>query len=258
MNKAIGLILVILSGTSYIFGQGSEDNCVQKDSICFDTFAQDLYSQIEFCEDTLDQNVFNYALRGYLKIKEKGQLNKDSILVVIDYSLSSKKKRLWIINLKARKVEFNEYVAHGKNSGGEYARYFSNTYRSRKSSLGFMVTGEIYNGKHKLSLKLNGLEYGFNTNVFGRGVVIHGASYVNARYAEDDQSMGRSFGCPAVCKSVNEPIVRYIEGGTCVFAYYPNSHYLKKSKYISQTEKISVQTIEDLLSDEQDNSEEVL
>lgn len=249
MNKFLAFFFTLaISIVSYSDSFG-EELCTEniQDSISIDSVSNSIYPLLKFEKDTLRKEIFDLALTGYLQLSSEDKLTKDSILVVIDYSRSSKTRRLWVINLFQKKIEFNEFVAHGKNSGGEFAYSFSNRYRSKKSSLGFMVTGNIYNGKHRRSLKLNGVESGFNTNVFGRGVVIHGANYVNEIYTGNNQRMGRSFGCPAVSKEVNEALVNFIEGGTCLFAYYPNSYYLRKSKYANGLNKVSLASVENLL-----------
>jgi hypothetical protein len=218
----------------------AEESKVEMQSISIDSFFNLTYPLIQFDQDTLDEKVFKMALSGYAKLKNEDALAKDSILAVIDYSLSSTKRRLWVFNLNSKKVLLNEWVAHGKNTGGEYARKFSNKGKSRMSSIGFMVTGKIYNGKHKSSLKLNGYEPYYNTNVHSRGVVIHGANYVKSELALSNIAMGRSFGCPAVRKEVNEALIYTINEGVCLFSYYPNIPYLTRSKYVNYTGMLKI------------------
>jgi hypothetical protein len=110
-------------------------------------------------------------------LQTKGKIQKN-ILTLIDFSLSSNVKRLWIIDLNTKTVLFNSLVAHGRNTGNEFAASFSNKSESFKSSLGFYATGEVYQGKHGLSLRLDGLERGVNDNARARAVVMHGADYV--------------------------------------------------------------------------------
>src|SRR5690606_20192866 len=124
---------------------------------------------------------FSKALEGFYKMKEQGLVSKD-ILTLIDFSLSSNTKRLWIIDLSTNTVLYNSLVAHGRNTGNEFAKSFSNQAESYKSSLGFYATGEVYHGKHGLSLKLDGLEPGVNSNARNRAVVMHGADYVSESF----------------------------------------------------------------------------
>lgn len=209
-------------------------------TITLDSFCNSIYNHIDFNDNVLEKHIFRIALSGHAKLKAEDALNKDSLLAVIDYSLSSTKRRLWVINLNSKKVLLNEWVAHGKYSGGEYAKKFSNKGESKMSSIGFMVTGEIYNGKHKSSLKLNGFESYYNSNVFNRGVVIHGADYVNPELALSNIAIGRSFGCPAVRKGVNEALIYTIDNGVCLFSYFPNTSYLANSKYVNYNGLVKV------------------
>jgi hypothetical protein len=156
---------------------------------------------------------FTSALKGFYKLKEKGIIKKN-ILTIIDFSLSANSKRLWVIDLTTKTILFQSLVAHGRNTGEEFATSFSNAARSFKSSLGFYTTGEVYRGKHGLSLRLDGLEKGVNDNARNRGVVMHAADYVSAR-------LGRSQGCPAVPVGLSKEIIRIIKDKSCLFIYHP-------------------------------------
>ena len=120
-----------------------------------------------------------------------------------------------------------------KNSGNIQATTFSNRFQSRMSSIGFYVTGEPYNGKHRYSLKLKGLESGYNSNAFGRGIVIHGANYVSEQIVAKGERIGRSYGCPAVAQSVNKQLVDTIKDGSCLLIHYPDKRYLSRSKILN-------------------------
>ena len=138
-----------------------------------------IYNQLDANSFVLPSfDCFNLALNGFHLLKEKGLIQKN-ILTVVDFSLSSNTKRLWVIDLEKNIILFQTLVAHGKNTGEEFAKEFSNQAESFKSSIGFYATGEIYNGKHGSSLKLDGLEKGLNDNARERAVVIHGADYVS-------------------------------------------------------------------------------
>ena len=163
---------------------------------------------------------FNTALDGFHLLKQKGAVEKN-ILTVVDFSLSSTKKRMWVIDLDEKVVLFHTLVAHGKNTGEEYANEFSNQAESFKSSVGFYATGEIYNGKHGLSLKLDGLERGLNDNARDRAVVVHGADYVSESFIKQHNRLGRSQGCPALPVELNEKIINVIKNKSCLFIYHP-------------------------------------
>lgn len=175
---------------------------------------------------------FSKAFEGYQLLKNKGMIKKD-ILTIIDFSLSSKEKRLWIIDMSTNEILLNTLVAHGKNSGNDYASKFSNKNESYRSSLGFFSTGEVYRGKHGLSLKLDGLEKGINDNARKRAVVIHGADYVSKTFIRNHKRLGRSQGCPAVPVELSKKIIQTIKNKSCLFIYHPSRSYVNNSKLIS-------------------------
>ena len=166
--------------------------------------------------------IFTQALKGFYLLKEKGLIQKN-ILTLIDFSLSSNTQRLWVIDLDANTVLYNSLVAHGRNSGDEYAANFSNSPESFKSSLGFYATGEIYKGKHGESLRLDGLEKGINDNARERAVVIHGADYVSNSFIKNNKRLGRSLGCPAIPVELTNKIIQTIKDKSCLFIYHPSN-----------------------------------
>lgn len=167
---------------------------------------------------------FVEALKGFYLLKEKGLIQKN-ILTIVDFSLSSNVKRLWVIDLTANKILYNSLVAHGKNTGDEFAKSFSNKDSSFKSSLGFYLTGETYVGKHGKSLRLDGLEKGVNDNARGRGVVIHAADYVSDSFIKNHRRLGRSQGCPALPQAFSKEIINTIKNKSCLFIYHPSRDY---------------------------------
>lgn len=175
---------------------------------------------------------FNEALKGFYKLKQKGTVSKN-ILTLIDFTMSSNSKRLWVIDLDSKTILFNSLVAHGRNTGGEFASSFSNAAQSFKSSLGFYVTGEIYKGKHGMSLKLDGVEKGINNNARNRAVVMHGAEYVSNSFIRDNKRLGRSLGCPAIPVDLTKEIINAIKNKSCLFIYYPSEGYKTLSKLVS-------------------------
>jgi len=175
---------------------------------------------------------FSEALEGFYALKNKGVIQKD-ILTLIDFSKSANTKRLWVIDLKTNTILFNTLVAHGRNTGEEYAQTFSNAAESFKSSLGFYATGEVYNGKHGLSLKLDGLEKGINDNARERAVVVHGADYVSESFIKGNKRLGRSQGCPAIPVELNEKIINVIKDKSCLFIFHPSRNINSFQKILS-------------------------
>lgn len=178
------------------------------------------------------KEVLDLALRAYSCGRSHNEFNQP-LLTVIDYSLPSSQKRLWVIDLARRQVLFNELVAHGANSGEVYASSFSNDVGSLQSSLGLFRTDETYVGRHGRSLRLSGLEPGFNDRARERAIVMHAASYVSDSTVATYGSVGRSWGCPAIPASVNDRVIDLIQGGSAVFAYYPDRAWLQSSRFLN-------------------------
>jgi hypothetical protein len=175
---------------------------------------------------------FTRALEGFYLLQEKGEFEK-SLLTVIDFSLSANEKRLWIIDLSLNEVVLQTYVAHGRNSGNEFAKKFSNIPESFQSSLGFYTTAETYFGKHGYSLRLDGLEKGINDKARERAIVIHGADYVSESFIQNQGRLGRSLGCPALKQEESKMIIDLIKEKTCLFIYYPSEEYTSKSQLVT-------------------------
>jgi hypothetical protein len=190
----------------------------------------DIYTFVNLAKLGLSINVFNLAIKGMKKLNSSGKLLNSNIVTIADYSQSSNKKRLYVIDLKNKKVLFNTYVAHGRNTGEEYATNFSNKEGSYKSSLGFYVTEKPITGQHTgYSLLLSGVEKGFNDNALKREIIIHAADYATENFIKKYGRLGRSYGCPALPPEQNKPIIEVIKGGTCLFIYNPNNNYLCSS-----------------------------
>jgi hypothetical protein len=182
---------------------------------------ENLYANLQTNHFELPQKIcFSYALKGFYKLKENGLIKKN-ILTIIDFSLSSNLKRLWVIDLASKSILFQSLVAHGRNTGEEYANSFSNKANSFKSSIGFYATGEVYQGKHGLSLRLDGLEKGINDNARNRGVVMHAADYVSATFIKNNTRLGRSQGCPAIPTAISKEIISAIKDQSCLYIYHP-------------------------------------
>lgn len=220
------------------FAPKSTDNTDPK--LLASTSAVSVAARIEMVYNALDANnfalpqmeCFKRAMAGFYSLKEKGIVEKD-ILTVIDFSMSSTKKRMWVIDLASNKILFNTVVSHGMKSGGEFANSFSNETNSNKSSLGFYTTGETYNGKHGLSLKLDGQERGINHNARNRAVVVHGADYANPSILRTQGYLGRSQGCPAIPEALKNQIINTIKGKSCLFIYHPSRSYEIATKLVA-------------------------
>jgi hypothetical protein len=181
-------------------------------------------------------DVLRFALKAY-GCARSSRVVAPGILTIIDYTLPSTARRLWVIDVATRRVLFNELVAHGRASGENYATAFSNEPGSRQSSLGLFRTEDTYNGEHGESLRLSGLEPGINDRAMERAIVMHGAPYVSHTVIAARGELGRSWGCPALERGLERRVIERIKGGTALFAYYPDSRWLRTSRFLQCDER---------------------
>ena len=176
--------------------------------------------QTAAAREGLRPSVLQTALAAYRHAVAEGVATR-ALLTVIDYSLPSHVKRLWVLDLARGRVLAREFVAHGRGTGDDEAHSFSNRANSYESSLGTFVTGDTYDGSNGLSLRLAGLDPGLNDHAMERGIVMHGAWYVSQAMIARVGRLGRSEGCPALSENAAPRIIHMIEGGSVLFAYYP-------------------------------------
>jgi hypothetical protein len=245
--RFIKTILSSLSATAFIFfpilNQGNRpinkklqaifNFSIPADSVAINAEMEMIYDSLQLGKKGLKKEVFKYAYTGYKKLLEEGEIEKEGIITICDLSQSSRRKRLYLIDLEQYKVVLNTYVAHGKNSGAEYAKKFSNKPQSLQSSLGFYKTKATYWGGHGLALTLSGLEPGFNDKAERRKIVVHGSQYIGDNYRRWGKYMGRSFGCPAVPMKQSKLLINTIKDGSCLFIYHPTKNYLTTSKILN-------------------------
>ncbi len=194
-----------------------------------------LYETLDLDNMGLSDEAYDMAVNGYLKLKDTRNIRKDELLTIIDFSLPSTQKRLFILDVEAGKVLYHTYVAHGRGSGKLIAETFSNIPESYQSSLGFYETSGTYIGKNGFSMKLKGLETGINHKAEERAIVVHGAPYVSEQFIRQQGFLGRSHGCPALPENLNRPIIEKIKDGSLLFIYSNRADYAKKSKLIKST-----------------------
>lgn len=230
MNIVLFNILVLFYAITGLSLTGNEPAVTGKET----PEQQIVYNELKTMNstDVPSYEVFELAYRGYSNLMKKQAFSKN-ILSIADFSKPSTEKRLWVIDMNTRKILYNDFVAHGRNSGENFAGKFSNTPNSNMSSLGFYITGETYSGKHGLSLYLNGQDPQFNDKARERAIVIHGADYVSPEYIQKYGRLGRSFGCPALSMESYRSIIGTIEQGSCLFIYYPDKEFIKKSMWLN-------------------------
>ena len=194
----------------------------------------DIYSFLNLSQLGLSKEAYQFGIKGFNKLKEQGHLLNSSILTIIDFSQSSNNKRLYVIDLYKKTLLFNTYVAHGKNTGNEFAEKFSNIPGTFQSSLGFYITENMAIGsKVGLSLILKGIEKGINDKAREREIIIHGAEYATEEFIQKNGRLGRSFGCPSLPPDVIKPVAETIKNGTCLFIYKHDDNYIHKSSVLN-------------------------
>jgi hypothetical protein len=181
----------------------------------------------------ISANVLKLALSAVECGIASGDLRSPKTLTVIDYSRPSTEPRLWTFDLRTGSLLFKELVAHGRNTGDNMATRFSDDMNSRQSSIGLFRTSETYVGNNGYSLRLDGLEPGFNGNARARAIVMHGAPYVTTQFATAQGRIGRSWGCPALREAVARKVIDTIRGGDVIFSYYPDQKWLRTSRFLN-------------------------
>jgi hypothetical protein len=196
-----------------------------------ETSYEPLYQQLS--EPDLPLAAFKSSIDVYKRLEEDGQITNDRVITIIDFTKPSTLERLFVIDLVEGKVIYKSLVAHGENSGENYATSFSNNSDSHQSSLGYYLTGKAYIGRHGYSLLLDGLEKGINDNARNRAVVIHGAAYVSQQYIKSNGRLGRSFGCPALPEEKVSEIINMIQEKSLLFIYSSDRNYCRNSSFFS-------------------------
>lgn len=233
VSFSLALISFAEAGNSANLVASSKDSIVDTLTTIKEIAAgETLFNELQLQNAGLSKETVEYAVKGYEKLVDSGLVSNDQYLTIVDLGQSSRNKRFYIIDMKNNELVSNTYVAHGKNSGVDIAKSFSNEFNSNKSSLGFYVTKSTYSGKHGLSLRIHGLEPGFNDNAEARGVVVHGAAYVNAGRVSSDY-MGRSQGCPALPQNEYAKVINIIKGGSVMFIYNPSENYVHSSTLLN-------------------------
>jgi hypothetical protein len=232
-------ILLFISLLHLSFGNknasGSTSQNAIIDSLRISAARTSVYDSLQLDLSGLNREAFENARRGWEKLRSQGKLVNQSVISIVDFSQSSTRKRLYVLDMENYKVLFNTLVAHGRNSGKEWAINFSNKLSSNKSSPGFYITGQTYSGSNGYSLKLAGIENGINDKALQRAIVMHGADYVNESYIARRGYLGRSYGCPAVPVKEAKSIINTIKNGTCLYIHVPDQHYLFHSSILKDS-----------------------
>lgn len=208
---------------------------VNKEEVLFNLKLEDagvhqLYLDMELDRQRVSYAAFKEAMTGYNAVKGK----KKEIVTLIDFTKPSTQKRLFVMDIRNRKLLYASLVSHGKNSGGLYATSFSNKSGSHKSSLGFFLTKHTYNGRNGYSMVLEGLEKGINDQARKRAIVVHGAPYSNPSVIRTTGKLGRSYGCPALPQKISSDIIDVIKDGSLLYIYADSQRYLAASRILNR------------------------
>ena len=232
--------IVFISTGSIIYNSESNSNVHSKATVVFNKLSkinfedsiQSLYDEMALQKLGLNYDAFRYAFIGYNNLRSEGKLRQVGLLSVIDFTQKSTEKRFYTLDLDSKKVVFHSLVSHGRNTGENEAKFFSNRPHSNQSSLGFYITGETYVGSKGYSLRLDGVDGSYNSNMRNRAVVMHEADYVSEYWIQRYGRLGRSQGCPALPKAISKKVIDTIKDRTLIFAYFNDDSYLTSSAHL--------------------------
>jgi len=248
MNKKYFFLFLIFVLSSFLYFVHAQNSHLSKEKLLalkkVELNIKDLYNELNAAQYDLSFEAFRYAYIGYQSLRKQHRLNEKDLFSIIDFTKDSSSKRFYTIDLEKMKIVYYTYVAHGKKSGERMATSFSDAVESNKSSIGFYITGNTYNGGNGYSLILHGDEKGYNSNLAKRSVVVHAADYANEDYIARNGRMGRSLGCPALPENIYKQVIETIKEKTMIFAYYNDAKYLKTSKYLNVLKLIEDEPVE--------------
>lgn len=223
----ISIALIVISWAP-VTNNSEHKVALSKDTL-YNSYLKTIYDSAHLAESGLNMLVFEKAVTGFHNLRNSGKISSEkSVLTIADFDLNSSKKRLWIVDLDKKALLLNTWVAHGQGSGKDKAVNFSNINNSFQSSIGFYVTGETYYGQHGRSLRLDGMDEGYNSNARKRAIVVHGADYVSQGTINALGRLGRSHGCPAVAPELANTVINTIGGKTVLFINSSEQKYTSR------------------------------
>ena len=247
MNKRYLFLVLIFILSTFLYFSNAQTGLSKERQLALkkaELNIKELYNELNAAQYDLSFTAFRYAYIGYQTMKKQHRLNNKELFSIIDFTKDCNSKRFYTIDLEKMKIVYYTYVAHGKKSGERMATSFSDAVESNKSSIGFYITGNTYNGGNGYSLILQGDEKGYNSNLAKRSVVVHAADYANEDYIARNGRMGRSLGCPALPENIYKQVIETIKEKTMIFAYYNDAKYLKTSKYLNVLKIIEDEPVE--------------
>lgn len=194
----------------------------------------------------MNPKLLEYALAKFAEFKSHKKIKNYRYIIIVDYSIHSSRKRLFVYDRKVKIIIRSHHVAHGINSSAfrepGKAVKFSNKNMSKCSSIGAVATGGVYIGRFGRSVNLHGLEPGINNNMFKRRIVMHHSKYVNDDFIDRHGYIGRSWGCLAVDKAIwhkksrqGGPLIDLVKNG--VFCYLSDGNIKELPKPIEKPKR---------------------
>jgi hypothetical protein len=211
----------------------SDPHALKLTRINFEDSISSLYRTIGLEKLGMNYDVFRYGMIGFYSLKQDGKVSDRNLVSFIDFTKPSTEKRFYTVDLDSRTVKYHSLVSHGRNTGENIAQSFSNKQHSNQSSLGFYVTGETYVGSKGYSMRLDGVDGEYNSNMRDRAVVMHDAEYVSEEWIRKYGRLGRSQGCPALPKEIAKEVINTIKDRTVIFAYFNDLKYLQSSAHLN-------------------------
>ena len=155
---------------------------------------------------------------------------------ISDFSMHSSLKRQWVVDLATGELLYTLHVGHGENSivGDDLgvSSVFSNVPQSHQSSLGLMRAAESYTGDYGYSMRLDGLEPGFNDNVRARDIVVHPWDGNRPDVIADLGWVAPSWGCATLEPTVSAEVIDMIRDGSLMFFWYPDETWRRGSTFL--------------------------
>lgn len=229
----VAYFFIIPVGYNYLSGNSDAEIYNFTEQLDLSNYLSFFYQSLGYQFEKPEQEVFEKGMIGFFALKADHKI-KNNLLTIIDFSLSGNHERMWIVDVDQMKIIHTSLVSHGRNSGELYANRFSNIPSSYQSSLGFYLTGEIYEGKHGMSLYLDGMEQGINDKARARAIVMHSADYVSRDFIEMNGRLGRSLGCPAIPPENHQEIISRLAGRSCLYIYHSDNNYHKASTLLKK------------------------
>ena len=148
----------------------------------------------------------NYFDIAEQRVKKYNPKRKD-LVIIIDYRKNILTKRLFILDMKERKIILSSTVSHAWDSGVMYPNEYSNRHGSNMTSKGNYITRGTKYGSFGYSMIIDGLDNGINNNARSRAVIFHSDRKMKTKWSK---------GCFATSEETNKKIINMTKNGVLV------------------------------------------